>query len=86
MSCAVGENMQQIDKQLKIILLVGYTRTGKDCFVNTLAGKTLAHEGAGNMDSTTKMSESYNITLGNEEYLVINMPGFNDTQLSFTNN
>jgi hypothetical protein len=69
----------------KIIIVFAFTRSGKDCFVNTIANKNIAKEGSSSdFKATTKIPESYKINFLGEEVLIINTPGFGDTDLSFS--
>jgi len=45
---------QRNDRELFVVLF-GETRSGKDCFINTIAGRKIANEGKfGSPESTTK--------------------------------
>ncbi len=66
------------------IVVVGYTRAGKDSLINTIAGRSIANVGSNNMLSTTKRPEEYVVNMQGKDFLFINMPGFNDTNLDFT--
>lgn len=76
-------------KNLPIILLFGPSRAGKSSFINTLARRTLAPIGSASNESTTISVTPYNISVrtqnNNNNLLLIDIPGINDSKLRMSN-
>ncbi|KAF1830153.1 hypothetical protein BDW02DRAFT_609386 [Decorospora gaudefroyi] len=62
-----------------MIVVMGVTGAGKSFFINQLAGRQLAKEGS-DLDSCTQGCQLLPITLGHSKVMMIDTPGFDDTQ------
>ncbi|KAF2624866.1 P-loop containing nucleoside triphosphate hydrolase protein [Macroventuria anomochaeta] len=61
-----------------MIVVMGVTGAGKSYFVNQLAGKEVAQEGP-DLDPCTQECQGIPVTIGNSKVLLIDTPGFDDT-------
>jgi GTPase Era involved in 16S rRNA processing len=68
----------------KLILLVGPTRAGKSCFINTITGKNLTVVGHDSGESTTKLSHSYESKIDGfpekSSFSLVDTMGLDDTE------
>ncbi|KAF2815178.1 P-loop containing nucleoside triphosphate hydrolase protein [Mytilinidion resinicola] len=62
-----------------MIIIMGVTGAGKSYFINRLAGREVVQEGA-DLDSCTQACQLIPITIGASKVLLIDTPGFDDTQ------
>ncbi|KAF1995328.1 P-loop containing nucleoside triphosphate hydrolase protein [Amniculicola lignicola CBS 123094] len=62
-----------------MIVVMGVTGAGKSYFINQLAGREIAKEGS-DLDSCTEGCQLLPITLGHTKVMMIDTPGFDDTQ------
>ncbi|KAH6847778.1 P-loop containing nucleoside triphosphate hydrolase protein [Chaetomium sp. MPI-CAGE-AT-0009] len=66
-------------KSLSMIVIMGNTGSGKSHFINTLAGRIVTREGEG-LQSCTEKCQPILLELGRTPVLLIDTPGFDDTQ------
>ncbi|KAI0517988.1 P-loop containing nucleoside triphosphate hydrolase protein [Xylaria bambusicola] len=66
------------DHCLPMIMVMGVTGAGKSYFINQMAGKNIVEEGA-SLNSCTQQCTMVPISVGSLKALVIDTPGFDDT-------
>ncbi|KAI1490113.1 P-loop containing nucleoside triphosphate hydrolase protein [Biscogniauxia mediterranea] len=74
--------MSRRSAPVKLIAVMGLTGTGKTSFINTLTGANL--ETSSGLRSCTKSIATASLTLEGQKVILIDSPGFDDTELQDT--
>lgn len=71
-----------MQKEIRNIILIGITGSGKSALANTLIGKEIFKEGDLSVSTTREINEAGFKWRNNQEYKVVDTIGINDTEIS----
>lgn len=78
MTDPIVKELEIEEEQAPMILVIGQTGAGKSHFINRVAGETVVKESAHLSSCTSKVGLA-EVSVDNNDFLLIDTPGFNDT-------